>query len=123
MERRDDHLHRVVNDKIQACKGDLVQDMHAIRENINKVEVKQDTLTSDVHKLSISVRDIVTNSASIAESLKGMSGMFDTYKSLVGVNKFFAWVRENIITVALLAAIFLWLSGKLDLKVLLGWLI
>ena len=119
----DDHLHRIVNDKMHACKSELSQDIHLIREDISKIEAKQDALTTDVHKLSVSVRDIATNSASIAESLNSMNGMFDTYKSLVGVNKVFAWVRENIITVALIVAIFLWLSGKLDLKVLLGWLI
>jgi len=108
---------------MHACKSELSQDIHLIREDISKIEAKQDTLTTDVHKLSVSVRDIATNSASIAESLSSMNGMFDTYKSLVGVNKIFAWVRENIITVALIAAIFMWLSGKIDLSVLLGWVV
>ena len=119
----DDHLHRVVNDKITACKSDISADIHAIRENMSKIEAKQDTLTSDVHKLSIAVNDIAINSGSIAESLKGMSGMFETYKTLVGINNFLGWMRGNIVLVITIVVLVMFITGKIDLKAMVEWIL
>lgn len=119
----DDHLHRVVNDKITACKSDISADIHAIRENMTKIEGKQDTLTNDVHKLSIAVNDIAINSGSIAESLKGMSGLVETYNWIVGFNRVLEWGRKNILLIAFLTAVYLFATGKVDLKSVVEWIL
>ena len=119
----DDHIHRIVQDRVEACKSDLVGDIHRINANISSIQTEQKSQAAELHKLNIAVHDIAINSASIAKSLEGMSGMFETYKTLVGINKLFGWMRENIIGIALLVAIFMALAGKLDLKMLLGWLV
>lgn len=119
----DDHLHRVVNDKITACKSDISADIHAIRDNINKIETKQDILTNDVHKLSIAVNDIAINSGSIAESLKGMRGLVETYNWIVGFSRVLEWSRSNIPLLAFLVLTYLLITGKIDWKAMLEWLI
>ena len=119
----DSHIKLVMHEKIDACKVELYRDIHELKEDVSEVNKRLTALTGDVHKLGIAVTDIAINSKSIAASLESMSGMVETYKTLVGINKLFGWMRENIIGIAMLIAIFMVLSGKIDLKMLLGWLV
>ena len=119
----DNYLHRIVQDKIDACKGTINDDIHALREDMSSASKKIDSLAADVHRLNISVADIAINSKSIASSLQAMTEVKEAYETFKGFARVMAWMRQNVVTVALLVAVVMFAMGKLELKALLGWLL
>ena len=119
----DDHLHRVVHEKVDACKVDINKDIHALREDMSNASKKIDALAVDVHRLNISVADIAINSKSIAASLQNMTEVREAYETFKGFARVMAWMRQNVVTVALVVAVVMFAMGKLELKNLLGWLL
>jgi hypothetical protein len=84
---------------------------------------KIDALAADVHRLNISVADIAINSKSIASSLQAMTEVKEAYETFKGFARVMAWMRQNVVTVALIVAVVMFAMGKLELKNLLGWLL
>ena len=119
----DDHVHRVVHEKVDACKVDINKDIHALREDMSSASKKIDALAADVHRLNISVADIAINSKSIAASLQNMTEVREAYETFKGFARVLHWMRQNVVTVALLTAIVMFAMGKLELKALLGWVL
>jgi hypothetical protein len=119
----DDHVHRVVHEKLEGCKADLNKDIHALRVDMSKASEKIDALATDVHRLNISVADIAVNSKSIAGSLQSMTEVKEAYDTIKGFARVMAWMRQNVVMVALLVAVVMFAMGKLELKNLLGWLL
>ena len=119
----DDHMHRVVHEKVGACKADMYKDIHDLRADMSIASRKIDTLAADVHKLNISVTDIAISSKSIAASLATLTEVREAYDTLKGFASVMSWLRQNLVALALLVAIVLFLMGKLDYKVLLGWVL
>jgi hypothetical protein len=119
----DNYLHRIVQDKIDACKGTINDDIHGLREDMSSAGKKIDALAADVHRLNISVADIAINSKSIAASLQSMTEVREAYDMFKAGGKFLKWLRENIVSIAILVAIVLFLMGKVDLKAFVGWIL
>ena len=119
----DDHVHRVVHEKVEACRDDLYKDIHALRTDMSNAGKKIDTLATDVHKLNLSVADIAANSARVANSIESLTEIKDAYTTIKGFARVMAWMRQNVVTVALIVAIVMFAMGKLDLKSLIGWLL
>lgn len=119
----DNYLHRIVQDKIDACKGTINEDLHQLREDMSSAGKKIDALAADVHRLNISVADIAINSKSIAASLQSMTEVREAYDMFKAGGKFLKWLRENIVSIVIIVAIVLFLMGKVDLKAFVGWIL
>jgi hypothetical protein len=119
----DNYLHRIVQDKIDACKGTINEDIHGVREDMSSASKKIDALAADVHRLNVSVADIAINSKSIASSLQSMTEVREAYETFKGFARVLHWMRQNVVTVALIVAIVMFAMGKLELKALLGWML
>ena len=116
-------MHRVVQEKIDACYSVINGDLHQLREDVSTAGKKIDALASDVHRVNISVADIAINSKSIAASLQSMTEVREAYETFKGFARVMAWMRQNVVTVALVVAVVMYAMGKLELKNLLGWLL
>jgi hypothetical protein len=119
----DDHVHRVVHEKLEGCKADMYKDIHLLRADMSNASKKIDALASDVHRLNVSVADIAINSKSIASSLQTLTEVKEAYETFKGFARVLNWMRQNVVTVALIVAIVMFAMGKLDLKSLIGWVL
>ena len=121
-ERRDcdDHIHRVVHEKVGNCKNEIYKEIHGLRADMSKVNDRLNILSDDVHKLGLSVRDIANNSQDIATSLRDMREMAATYRKVRGAWDVIDWVRRNVVTLGVVLVILYYVIIKGDVVQLLG---
>lgn len=101
----DDHIHRVVHEKVGSCKNEIYKEIHGLRADMGKVNDRLNILSDDVHKLGLAVRDIANNSQDIARSLNAMTEVATAYKNVQGWWSVTNWIRHNIITVGVVLVI------------------
>lgn len=110
----DDHIHRVVHEKLGHCKNEIYKEIHGLRADMGKVNDRLNTLSDDVHKLGLSVRDIANNSQDIATSLRDMREMAATYRKVRGAWDVIDWVRRNVVTLGVVLVILYYVILKGD---------
>lgn len=107
----DDHIHRVVHEKVGNCKNEIYKEIHGLRSDMGKVNDRLNILSDDVHKLGLSVRDIANNSQDIATSLRDMREMASTYRKVRGAWDVFDWLRKNVVTVGVVLVVLYYVAA------------
>lgn len=124
-ERRDcdDKIHRIVHEKVGACKDQVYMEIHALRGDISNINDRLNTLSDDVHKLGLAVRDIANNSGDIANSLREMQSVVTTYNKVRGAWDVFDWLRKNVLTIAVVLVVLYYVVAHGNVADLLGMLL
>lgn len=112
----DDDVHNLITQHVQECRREVDGKFRDIHDSLDVFRTELIELRSEMHRASLSINEISASLKNIADSMNRLSDFPETWAKVKGFWSVIDWLRANVMTIAVLVLVLLFLGDLISLS-------